>query len=192
MRTVADVDKKRVTREEFENHLFDSRYGIVATDYESSFTPINVNAADIPDNVLGFIRDEILAPFGVSLPIYLGKWTDADFTAFHQTAIEGDLEAIAEAMRLVLFTPAQVAHGHTVKCYDRLVQSLSFERRQEIAQMTKEDALLSRCERRELLGYEPDDGPTRVSLNYIDTSIANVYQTATLLSGKEKEKKNDE
>ena len=46
--------------------------------------------------------------------------------------------------------------------------------------MTKEDALLSRAERRELLGYEPDGEPTRVSLNYIDVSIANEYQTGTL------------
>ena len=31
-------------------------------------------------------------------------------------------------------------------------------------------------EQRELLGYEPDEDPDRVSLNYIDTSIANQYQ----------------
>ena len=42
--------------------------------------------------------------------------------------------------------------------------------------MTRDDALLSRSERRELLGYEPDGEPTRMSLNYIDTSIANEYQ----------------
>ena len=183
MKTVADVDKKKITRDEFENHLFDSKYGIVATDYESDFTPININATDIPSNTLSFVRDEILAPFGVSLPIYLGKWTDDDYTAFYQTAIEGDLLDIIEAMKLVLFTQKQVVHGHAIKAYDRLVQSLSFQRRQEIAEMTKDDALLSRCERRELLGYEPDDGPTRVSLNYIDTDIANQYQLMELNKG---------
>lgn len=184
MKTVADADKKKVTREEFENHLFDSKYGIVATDYESDFTPININPTDIPSNVLSFVRDNLLAPFGVSLPIYLGKWTDDEYTAFHQTAIEGDLIEIAEAMKLVLYTPAQIRHGHTIKTYDRLVQSLSFERRQKIAEMTKDDALLSRCERRELLGYEPDGEPTRVSLNYIDTNIANQYQLMELQQGK--------
>ncbi len=184
MKTVADIDKKTVTRDEFEKHLFGSDYGIVATDYEADFTPVNINATDIPSNILSFVRDEILAPLGVSLPIYLGKWTDDEYTAFYQTEIEGKLLSITEAMKLVLFTPRQIAYGHAIKGYDKLVQSLSFERRQSICEMTKEDALLSRSERRELLGYEPDGEPTRVSLNYIDVNIANQYQMTELSQGK--------
>lgn len=180
MKTVADVDKKTISREEFEQHLFDSKYGIVATDYESDFTPININSTDIPSNILTFLRDEILAPFGVSLPIWLGKYTDSEYTAFYQTAVEGLLMSIAEAMKITLFTPRQLAYGHTIKYYDKLVQSLSFERRQQIAELTKDDALLSRDERRELLGYEPDGQPTRVSLNYIDATLANEYQMAAI------------
>lgn len=190
MKTVADADKKTVTREEFENHLFDSKYGIVATDYESDFTPINISATDIPTNILAFLRDEILSPFGVSLPIYLGKYTDDEYTAFYQTAIEGILIEIQQAMKVVLFTDRQLSYGHTIKFYDKLVQSLSFDRRQQIAEMTKEDALLSRDERRELLGYEPDGEPTRVSLNYIDTNIANQYQLENLKTSKSQEVEN--
>ena len=192
MKTVADVDKKHVTRDEFENHLFDSKYGIVATDYESEFTPINISATDIPSNILSFIRDDILSPFGVSLPIYLGKYTDDEYTAFYQTAVEGILISIVEAMKITLFTPRQLSYGHTVKYYDKLVQSLSFARRQEIAALTKDDALLSRDERRELLGYEPDGQPTRVSLNFIDASIANEYQMQALESKKKITKEKDD
>ena len=176
MKTVADVDKKTITRDEFENHLFDSKYGIVATDYESDFTPISITATDIPTNILSFIRDEMLAPFGVSLPILQGKYTDEEFAAFYQVAVEGILAEISEAFKITLFTDKQLAYGHKIKFYDRLIQSLSFARRLEIAKMTQEDALLSRSERRELLGYEPDDQPTRVSLNYIDVSAATDYQ----------------
>ncbi len=180
MKTIADVDKKNVTREEFENHLFDSKYGIVATDYESDFTPINVNATDIPSNTLNFLRDEILAPFGVSLPIYQGKYTDAEYTAFYQTAVEGILIEITQAMTNVLFTPRQLAYGHRIKFYDKLVQSLSFETRMKIAFEAKDNALLTRNEQRELLGYAPDDYPDVISLNYIDRDIANEYQLSTL------------
>ena len=42
---------------------------------------------------------------------------------------------------------------------------------------------MSRAERRELLGYAPDGQPTRVSLNYIDESIANKYQLAEIDRG---------
>lgn len=191
MKEVADVDKKVITRDEFEKHLFSSKYGIMATDYESDFTPINISATDIPTNILAFIRDEILSPFGVSLPIYLGKYTDDEYTAFYQTAVEGILVELVQAMKIVLFTPRQLSYGHTIKYYDKIVQQLSYERRQAIAEMTKEDALLSRSERRELLGYEPDGEPTRVSLNYIDTNIANEYQLETLKITKPQEDNND-
>lgn len=183
MKQVASVDQKKLTRDEFEKHLFNSKYGIVATDYEADFQPVNINATDIPQNVLTFLRDEILSPFGVSLPIYTGKYTDNEYTSFYQTAVEGILIALAEAMKITLFTPRQLAYGHTIKYYDKLVQSLSFDRRQKIAEMTKDDALLSREERRELLGYEPDGQPTRVSLNYIDATIANQYQMLSLSQG---------
>lgn len=122
--------------------------------------------------------------FGVSLPIFLGKYTDEEYTAFWQTACEGLALEITEAFRITVFTPRQLAYGCTIKCYDKIAQSLSFARRQEIAEMTKEDALLSRDERRELLGYDPDGQPTRVSLNYIDVSIANKYQLTALKQGK--------
>lgn len=183
MKSVGDAYQKKITRDEFEEHLFDSKRGIVATDYEADFTPVNIQATDIPPNILSFVRDDILAPFGVSLPIYLGKYTDDDYTAFYQTAVEPLLAEIAEAFKITLFTPRQLAIGRRIKYYDRLVQSLSFARRQQIAEMTKEDALLSRAERRELLGYAPDGQPTRVSLNYIDESIANKYQLAAIDRG---------
>lgn len=176
LKTLADADKKEINRDDFEAHLFSSKAGIVVTDYDAEITPVNIPISDIPTGAMEFIRTEILAPFGVSLPIYQGKYTDDEYTAFYQTAVEGLLQEIAEAMTVTLFTPRQLAFGHRIKFYDKLVQSLSFARRQEICEMTKDDALLSRDERRELLGYEPDGEPTRMSLNYIDTTIANEYQ----------------
>lgn len=196
LKTLAEADKREISRDEFEKHLFNSELGIVATDYESTFQPINIATQDIPQTVLTYLRENLLSPFGVSVPIYLGKYTDDEFTAFYQTAVEPLLLAITDASRITLFTPLQLAHGRTIKFYDKIVQSLSFARRQEIAKMTQEDALLSRSERRELLGYDPDDEPTRVSLNYIDTSIANQYQLSALSQGKKptapKQNKEDE
>lgn len=185
MKTIADVDTKKVTRDEFEDHLFNSKYGIVATDYESEFHPVNINATDIPTNIITFLRDEILAPFGVSLPIWQGKYTDDDYTAFYQTAVEGLLLEIAEAFKITLFTDKQLAYGHKIKYYDRVVQSLSIARRLEIVKMTQEDALLSRDDRRELLGYEPDGQPTRMSLNYINVTLADKYQMEKLKNQKQ-------
>ena len=176
MKTVADADKKTLRRDEFENHILDSKYGILATDFESDFTPININASDIPSNVLNFVKDELLYPFGVSLPILTGKFTDDEYSAFYQTTIEGILVAISEAFTVGIFTQKQLRAGYKIKVYDRFVQSLSFATRMKIVELANPSNLLKRMEQRELLGYEPDEDPDRVSLNYIDTSIANQYQ----------------
>jgi hypothetical protein len=184
MKTVADIDKKNITRGEFEKHLFSSDLGIVVTDYEADFHPINIPLADLPKNTLEFIRDEMLSPFGVSLPIYLGKYTDEEFSSFYQTAVEGILLAIGQTFQAVLFTPNQYAHGNRIKVYDRLVQSLSFKQRKDIVIQTMQSALLNRDEQRELLGFEPDGKPTRISLNYIDETIATQYQLELQLAKK--------
>lgn len=185
MKTVADADAKTVTREEFENHLFTSRYGVVATDYESEFTPVNVNATDLPPNIMTFLTQEILSPFGVSLPILNGKFNDEEYAAFFQTAPEGIIYSIAQGFTAALFTPKELAYGHKIKVYDRLVQNLSFKLRKEIVEMANPSALLDRDEQRELLGYEPDGQPTRVSLNFVNIGIADAYQLSTIKDKKE-------
>ena len=180
MRTLSDADKKEVTREEFEEHLFNSKYGIVATDYEADFSPINISPTDLPSNTLAFLRDEILAPFGVSLPIYNAKYTDDEYSSFYQTTLEGLLMSIAQACTATLFTPKQLLYGNKIKYYDRIVQNMSYKMRKEIVEMSQPSALLSNDEQRELLGFEPNGQPTRVSLNYVDASIANAYQLSEL------------
>lgn len=52
--------------------------------------------------------------------------------------------------------------------------------RKEIVEMVKDSALLEGYEQRELLGYEPNGQPTRVSLNYVNADIADAYQLADM------------
>jgi len=185
IKTIAMADKKIASREEFENHLFDSKYGIIATDYESEFKPININPTDIPSNILNFLHQEILHPFGVSLPILIGKYNDDEFTSFYQTAIEGILISISQCFTNSLFSSRELALGHRIKVYDRLVQNLSFEKRMKIVDITLPSGLLHRDEARELLGYEPDDEEDRVSLNWIAKSITSDYQLNEIKNKKE-------
>lgn len=176
MKSVADADAKELTREEFEQHLINSEYGIVATDYESEFTPINIQPKDLPSSIIEFITNHILASRGVSSSIYFGDYTDEQSIAFYETVIEGLTQSFKEAFDSVLFTPKALAKGYQIKAYDRKAQSLSLATRISILEKVMPSALLSRAEQRELLGYEPDGEPDRVSLNWIETSIATNYQ----------------
>lgn len=180
MRGVPDADAKEVSREEFEKHILDSRYGIVVTDYESDFHAINIPTTDLPANTMQFIKEELLYPFGVSIPILTAKYTDDDYMAFYDTVVEGILMSIEQGFTASLFTDRERAFGHQIKVYDRMTQNLSFKMRKEIVEMVKDSALLEAYEQRELLGYEPNGQPTRVSLNYVNSDIADAYQLADM------------
>lgn len=180
MRGVPDADAKEVSREEFEKHILDSRYGIVVTDYESDFHAINIPTTDLPANTMQFIKEELLYPFGVSIPILTAKYTDDDYMAFYDTVVEGILMSIEQGFTAALFTDRERAFGHQIKVYDRMTQNLSFKMRKEIVEMVKDSALLEAYEQRELLGYEPNGQPTRVSLNYVNSDIADAYQLADM------------
>ena len=173
MKGLPEFDQKNIARDDFEKHITSSKYGLLATDYGTDFHPVNISAVDIPENTMNFIRQEILFPFGVSMPIMEGKYTDQEYSAFYQTTIEGLLTAISQAFTATVFTGNQLTRGHRIRAYDRLVQNLSMERRMEIVRMVKDSALLEADEQRELLGYEPNGQPTRVSLNYVTAEIAN-------------------
>jgi hypothetical protein len=186
MKGLPDADKQVLKRDEFEDRLINSKYGIIATDYESTFAPIDIKPTDIPTNTLNFIQQEILYPFGVSLPIMAGNFDDKEYAAFYQTAIEGLLISLSQAHTAAIFTPRQLSYGHKIKAYDRLTQNLSIDKRIQIAVLVKDSGLLEADEQRELLGFEPNGEPTRVSLNYIDKSIANDYQMADVQNKNQK------
>jgi hypothetical protein len=179
MKGMPEFDTRKTNLKEFEEHITSSRYGLIATDYATDFTAVNIQATDIPKEAMALIYQEILYPFGVSMGIMAGKYDDVEYSAFYQTAIEGFLTSISQAFTATLFTANQLTRGHKIKAYDRLVQSLSMERRIKIVELVKDIAILDADEQRELLGYEPNGQPTRVSLNYVETPFANDYQLGT-------------
>ncbi len=176
MKGMAEFDAKEMAKQEFENHIQSSRYGLLSTDYGTDFHPVNIQATDIPENIMKFVQQEILYPFGVSMAIMEGKYNDAEYAAFYETAIEGLLMSITQAFTATVFTKNQRTRGHKIKAYDRLVQNMSMETRLKIVELFREPGTLSADEQRELAGFEPNGKPTRVSLNYVDEAIINAYQ----------------
>lgn len=180
LKGLPDFSREELKREEFEEHLFKSDLGIAVSDYEADFSPVNINATDLPKGIMEFLHQEILYPFGVSMPILAGNWTDDEYSAFYQTALEGIIQSIEQTFTATLFTPRQRSYGHKIKVYDRVIQNLSMARRIEIVTMANPSALLNRDEQRELLGFEPDGGKTMVSLNFIDVNLQSDYQLKNL------------
>ena len=182
-KTVVDAEAIKKERDKFEDHIMSSKAGIVALDLAGDFTPINIAPTVIDHNILEYLENKLLKRYGVSMAIITGKYTDDEYAAFYQTCIEDFIIQFQQAATACCYPKTKIEQGYGVKVYDRLIQNMSMDKRLKIVELMGPPGDISHDERRELVGYEPDGGPNRVSLNFVDASIANQYQSKSLQKG---------
>lgn len=177
-KTLADVHKLGNIREDFENHIATSKSGMIATDLGGEFTPVNIKAADIPDNALAFLKSVIQERYGVSAAILSGDYTGIQHSAFYQTAIEEFIIQLEQAMTACLFSTREQDVGHKIKCYYSKVNYMSTKDKMDLADLATKTRLMTLNQVNEMYGLEPfAGGDIRLqSLNYVDASIVNEYQ----------------
>lgn len=177
-KTLADSAKLGNIREDFEKHIATSKSGMIATDLGGEFTPVNIKAADIPDNALAFLKSVIQERYGVSAAILSGDYNGEQHSAFYQTAIEEFIIQLEQAMTACLFTVREQDVGHRIKCYYSKVNYMSTKDKMELADLATKTRLMTLNQINEMYGLEPfDGGDIRLqSLNYTDASIVNEYQ----------------
>lgn len=189
-KTLADSQKLGKIRDDFESHLVTSKSGMIATDLGGEFTPVNIKAAEIPDNALSFLKSVIQERYGVSAAILSGDYNGEQHGAFYQTAIEEFIIQFEQAMTACLFSTREQDVGHRIKCYYSKVNYMATKDKMELADLATKTRLMTLNQINEMFGMEPfEGGNIRLqSLNYAEESIVNEYQ----LKNKKKEGEGNE
>ena len=179
-KTLADSAKLGNIREDFEKHITTSKSGMIATDLGGEFTPVNIKAADIPDNALAFLKSVIQERYGVSAAILSGDYNGEQHSAFYQTAIEEFIIQLEQAMTACLFTAREQDVGHRIKCYYSKVNYMSTKDKMDLANIAKETGIMTLNQINEMFGMEPwVKGNRRLqSLNYVNIEDVDAYQKA--------------
>ena len=177
-KTLADAQKLAKIRDDFETHITTSTSGMVATDLAGEFTPVKLDVAEIPEEVLKFLKAVIQERYGVSAAILSGDYTGRQHDAFYQTAIEGFVVQLEQAMTACLFTPREQDVGHRVKCYYSRVIYMANEDKINLANLAKETGVMTLGQIAEMFGMEPFEGSDRrlQSLNYVNIRDIESYQ----------------
>ena len=177
-KTLLDQKKINEAREEFEQHLQESKSGIVAIDLAGEFTPVNMVPPDINSEVMEFIKAIIRNRYGVSEAILSGDYTGEQHSAFYQTCIEDFIVEFEQAMSSCLFTFDEQKAGHRIKCYYSRTAYLNTQNKIEIANLATNTGLMTLNQINEMFGIEPfQEGNRRLqSLNYSEASIVDRYQ----------------
>jgi HK97 family phage portal protein len=177
-KTLADQEKLNKERENFEERIKVSKTGIVATDLAGEFTPVKINAPEISDSAMKFLKSVIQERYGVSAAILSGDYSGEQHSAFYQTAIEDFIVQFEQATTACLFTPREHDVGHRIKCYYSKINYMSTKDKMELADLATKTRLMTLNQISEMFGMEPfESGNVRLqSLNYAEESIVNEYQ----------------
>lgn len=177
-KTLADSMKLKKMRDEFESHIVTSKTGMIATDLGGEFTPVNINAPEISDAAMKFLKSVIQERYGISAAILSGDYTGTQHSAFYQTAIEDLIIQLEQAMTACIFTPREQDVGHRIKCYYSKVNYMAAADKMNLANLAKETGIMTLNEINEMFGREPFPGGDRriQSLNFMNINEVDAYQ----------------
>ena len=190
-KTLADADRIKGERDNFEKHIFTSKAGIVATDFAGEFTPVNIKAPDIPEAAMKFLKSVIQERYGISAAILSGDYNGEQHGAFYQSAIEEFIVQFEQATTACLFSAREQDIGHSVKCYYAKVNYMSIRDKIDLAKISVDSGLMQLNEIGDMFGIPPwPDGARRLqSLNYVNIDIIDAYQKGRV--GAREEKNNE-
>lgn len=178
--SMLDKGKLSAALKELEEKLQNSESGFLPLDLKSEFIPIKKDVKLVDADTLKFIDSKILRHWGVSLPILTGDFTKDQLEAFYQKTIEPLIVAWSDEFSRVFFPGRAFSYGNRVKFYTKNLLFMSMSETLEMIRLLGDSGTLWENEKRIAVGLPPDEalnGVRMQSLNYVNTEIANQYQT---------------
>ena len=166
---------------EWEVKLQNNQSGIVVMDMQGQYIPVPRDIKLVDAATLKFIDEKILRHFGVSLPILTGDYTKGQYEAFYQKTIEPLIIQLSQEFTRVLFTPTERdSYGHKVQFFAKELIFMSVDQKISMINLLAPTGAMYENEKRVAFGLHPLPelkDKRYMSLNWIDASKANEYQT---------------
>lgn len=177
-KSLLDASRQAEQRANFEQHILDSKMGMIVTDLAGEFTPVNMVQPTIGDGLVRFMKSGITQRFGISDAILSGDYSSSQHSSFYQTAIEEFIVEFEQEFSRKCFTQREQDVGHRIRGYYNQLLYMATNEKQEMARLAFNVGLMTINDVRSMWGLPPiPDGNKRMqSLNYVDVDIANAYQ----------------
>ena len=178
--TMLDDGATETALKELESKLRKSESGFLPLDLKAEFIPIKKDIQLVDDKTLKFLDEKILRQYGVSLPILTGDYTKEQYEAFFQKAIEWIIVKYTQAFSKPLFTDGEIARKNKIMFYAKDLIFMSVDQKIQMLDKLAPTGAIYENEKRVMFGMRPLAelaGKRYVSLNWIDATKANEYQT---------------
>lgn len=178
--TMLDTEGEKAERKAFEDKMKSGESGILPMDLKGDYTPLTIDPKLIDKDTMQFLQDKVLNWYHVSLAILSGNYTDEEYQAFYEQALEPILTRLGQAFSKCMFSQRELDVGNEIIFYQKDMMYLSTKSKLDLLNIAGAQGLLTDDQKLAILGYPPlSDGTGNrrtISLNYVDTNIATQYQ----------------
>jgi HK97 family phage portal protein len=190
--SLTDKQREKKAQNFADSYLKVGGTGVAYMDASSQLTQIKSDAKYSNADEMKFFENKIYNFLHISENIIKGDFSENQWQSYYETNIETFANKLCNELNFKLFTKRQYDVGNRVKISTSDLQVVSIASKINLVDKTKEIGLYTINEFRELFNLPPvENGEERmVSLNYINSSIANEYQQSKLKNegGKKDEK----
>jgi HK97 family phage portal protein len=173
-----DKDKAKKAKDFADTYLSKDGTGIAWMDASSSITQVNSEAKYSNEKEMEFFEAKILNYLNISKDIVSADFTEVQWQSYYETNIEPLANKLQDELTAKIFTNREYDMGNRVVISSSELQVISLKSKINLLSSTKEIGLYTLNEYRKMFNMPPvEDGDKRLmSLNYIDSSLADEYQ----------------
>lgn len=155
--------------------------GVVATDQQTDYTPIESKPVIIEAEQMNMTRTKIYNYLGISEAIVNSSYNDDQWAAFYESVVEPFALLMGLEFTRKLFSPREQAFGNSILFESSRLQFISNSNKIALLKEIMPMGLLTINQALEVLNLPSvPDGDRRIqSLNYVDQAHATEYQLAT-------------
>lgn len=159
--------------------------GIGALDSTHDFKAVDINPKIATDGQIKTVDDQILNYFGLNISIIQSDFKEDQWNAFYESVLEPIAIMMGLEFTNKLFTYGERFHGNKIVFESNRLQYASNSTKVDVAKAMANYMTINEIREVFNLAPIPDGEKILQSLNFVDSSIANVYQVG-------KENKNEE
>ena len=156
--TYTDTPELKAEREKFVEDLQQNKSGILFMDLSSDLTKLPRDVKLVDADTIKFFHETILRSKETSIPILNGNYTKEEKEAYYETALEGDIKSLGQAISRVVFSDREAGYGNAIVLYPNNITFMSMENKLTALQVGLPAGIFTKNEARELLGYAPIEG----------------------------------
>lgn len=159
IKTEARRAQAETRRQDIENQLKGSKYGIAYTDGTERITQLNRPAENNLWKQIQDLTDMLYSHLGLTPEVMNGTANEATMLNYHQRTIRPIMNAIAESMRRTFLTKTARTQGQSIEFYRDPFQLIPVANLAEIGDKFIRNEIMTANEVRGLIGLKPSTEP---------------------------------